>query len=186
MWVPVAVWQPCELLYTCYLLTYLLAYRNVAEFAESAGECGRQSVVGWSVPRIASSTAGVRLQAGGVGSSCSNSRSINQRRGHERARASHRARGGKEAGLARIASDLYGDDDHDRWVVKWCVCTQLSCSRCLGRPTTVCLSGSALRLVSRRPPRLLVSGRGTCLETRRLGRGNCCLNNPPPRKGRLG
>jgi len=24
MWVPVAVWQPCELLYTCYLLTYLL------------------------------------------------------------------------------------------------------------------------------------------------------------------
>ena len=22
MWVPVAVWQPCELLYTCYLLTY--------------------------------------------------------------------------------------------------------------------------------------------------------------------
>jgi len=28
------------------LLTYLLAYRNVAEFAESAGECGRQSVVG--------------------------------------------------------------------------------------------------------------------------------------------
>ena len=26
MWVPVAVWQPCELLYTCYLLTYLLTY----------------------------------------------------------------------------------------------------------------------------------------------------------------
>ena len=25
MWVPVAVWQPCELLYTCYLLTYLTA-----------------------------------------------------------------------------------------------------------------------------------------------------------------
>jgi len=25
MWVPVAVWQPCELLYTCYLLTYLVA-----------------------------------------------------------------------------------------------------------------------------------------------------------------
>jgi len=24
MCVPVAVWQPCELLYTCYLLTYLL------------------------------------------------------------------------------------------------------------------------------------------------------------------
>jgi len=24
MFVPVAVWQPCELLYTCYLLTYLL------------------------------------------------------------------------------------------------------------------------------------------------------------------
>ena len=24
MWVPIAVWQPCELLYTCYLLTYLL------------------------------------------------------------------------------------------------------------------------------------------------------------------
>ena len=24
MWVPVAVWQPCELLYSCYLLTYLL------------------------------------------------------------------------------------------------------------------------------------------------------------------
>ena len=23
MWVPVAVWQPCKLLYTCYLLTYL-------------------------------------------------------------------------------------------------------------------------------------------------------------------
>ena len=23
MWVPVAVWQPCELLYTCFLLTYL-------------------------------------------------------------------------------------------------------------------------------------------------------------------
>ena len=23
MWVPVAVWQPCELLYTCYFLTYL-------------------------------------------------------------------------------------------------------------------------------------------------------------------
>ena len=22
MWVPIAVWQPCELLYTCYLLTY--------------------------------------------------------------------------------------------------------------------------------------------------------------------
>ena len=27
MRVPVAVWQPCELLYTCYLLTYLLALR---------------------------------------------------------------------------------------------------------------------------------------------------------------
>jgi len=26
MWVPVAVWQPCELLYTCYLLTCLLTY----------------------------------------------------------------------------------------------------------------------------------------------------------------
>ena len=26
MWVPVAVWQPCELLYTCYLLTYLLSH----------------------------------------------------------------------------------------------------------------------------------------------------------------
>ena len=26
MWVPVAVWQPCELLYTCYLLTYLLTH----------------------------------------------------------------------------------------------------------------------------------------------------------------
>jgi len=26
MWVPVVVWQPCELLYTCYLLTYLLTY----------------------------------------------------------------------------------------------------------------------------------------------------------------
>ena len=26
MRVPVAVWQPCELLYTCYLLTYLLTY----------------------------------------------------------------------------------------------------------------------------------------------------------------
>jgi len=26
MWVPVAVWQLCELLYTCYLLTYLLDY----------------------------------------------------------------------------------------------------------------------------------------------------------------
>jgi len=25
MWVPVSVWQPCELLYTCYLLTYLLS-----------------------------------------------------------------------------------------------------------------------------------------------------------------
>ena len=25
MWVPVAVWQPCELLYTCYLLTHLPA-----------------------------------------------------------------------------------------------------------------------------------------------------------------
>ena len=25
MLVPVAVWQACELLYTCYLLTYLLA-----------------------------------------------------------------------------------------------------------------------------------------------------------------
>ena len=24
MWVPVAVWQPCELLYTCYLLTYFI------------------------------------------------------------------------------------------------------------------------------------------------------------------
>ena len=26
MWVPVAVWQLCKLLYTCYLLTYLLTY----------------------------------------------------------------------------------------------------------------------------------------------------------------
>ena len=26
MWVPVAVWQPCELLYTCYLLTYFVSY----------------------------------------------------------------------------------------------------------------------------------------------------------------
>ena len=26
MLVPVAVWQPCELPYTCYLLTYLLTY----------------------------------------------------------------------------------------------------------------------------------------------------------------
>jgi len=26
MWFPVAVWQPCELLYTCYLLTYLHTY----------------------------------------------------------------------------------------------------------------------------------------------------------------
>jgi len=24
------VWQPCELLYTCYLLTYLLTYTHVA------------------------------------------------------------------------------------------------------------------------------------------------------------
>ena len=28
MWVPVAVWQPCELLYTCYLLTYLHVQRH--------------------------------------------------------------------------------------------------------------------------------------------------------------
>ena len=28
MWVPVAVWQPCELLYTCYLLIYLLTHTH--------------------------------------------------------------------------------------------------------------------------------------------------------------
>jgi len=30
MRVPVAVWQPCELLYTCYLLTYFLAAVRLA------------------------------------------------------------------------------------------------------------------------------------------------------------
>ena len=29
MWVPVAVWQPCELLYTCYLLTYFVLVINI-------------------------------------------------------------------------------------------------------------------------------------------------------------
>ena len=33
MWVPVAVWQPCELLYTCYLLTYLLTYLYAASLS---------------------------------------------------------------------------------------------------------------------------------------------------------
>jgi len=33
MWVPVAVWQPCELLYTCYLLTYLLCGYSVIKLA---------------------------------------------------------------------------------------------------------------------------------------------------------
>jgi len=34
MWVPVAVWQPCELLYTCYLLlTYLLTYDIVSSLS---------------------------------------------------------------------------------------------------------------------------------------------------------
>ena len=36
MWVPVAVWQPCELLYTCYLLTYLLTYRFPALFTDTS------------------------------------------------------------------------------------------------------------------------------------------------------
>ena len=41
MWhvsIPVAVWQPCELLYTCYLLTYLLTG------AEAVGAGGREAV----------------------------------------------------------------------------------------------------------------------------------------------
>ena len=29
MWVPVAVWQPCELLYTCCFLTYLVAREEI-------------------------------------------------------------------------------------------------------------------------------------------------------------
>jgi len=29
MWVPVTVWQPCELLYTCYVLTYLLKWTTI-------------------------------------------------------------------------------------------------------------------------------------------------------------
>ena len=36
MWhvsIPVAVWQPCELLYTCYLLTYLPAQKRSAQAA---------------------------------------------------------------------------------------------------------------------------------------------------------
>ena len=37
MWVPVAVWQPCELLYTCYLLTYLLIPPGAGN-ASSAGQ----------------------------------------------------------------------------------------------------------------------------------------------------
>jgi len=32
MWVPVAVWQPCELLYTCYLLTYTHAHTHTHTF----------------------------------------------------------------------------------------------------------------------------------------------------------
>ena len=38
MRVPVAVWQPCELLYTCYLLTYLLA--NLVGHARQRHEVG--------------------------------------------------------------------------------------------------------------------------------------------------
>ena len=38
MWVPVAVWQPCELLYVCYLLTYLLT-RFTAKHDVSPPRC---------------------------------------------------------------------------------------------------------------------------------------------------
>jgi len=38
MWVPVAVWQPCELLYACYLLTYL---RSAGHARESAPQTAR-------------------------------------------------------------------------------------------------------------------------------------------------
>ena len=34
MRVPVAVWQLCELLYTCYLLTYFTYYFNVRSKAD--------------------------------------------------------------------------------------------------------------------------------------------------------
>ena len=65
MWVPVAVWQPCELLYTCYLLTYLLTFPAAGHYRLLTGTklyCSMTKAHVWTTcPRLLheSTTPGV-------------------------------------------------------------------------------------------------------------------------------
>jgi len=89
MWVPVAVWQPCELLYTCYVLTYSPSsgidessfrtskeeYETSLAIADSsrcvnhfAPHCWHQPIDNWRTNRHAA-MFGVRRCAGGPGHS---------------------------------------------------------------------------------------------------------------------
>ena len=57
MWVPVAVWQPCELLYTCYLLLFAMLWKLVQNYWRQARFVGygarckfdRIHLVSWSI-----------------------------------------------------------------------------------------------------------------------------------------
>ena len=65
MWVPVAVWQPCELLYTCYLLTFLVTVGRDSRCVSRQSRRTRQLTRTWSArckkPRPSSLTPAVSM-----------------------------------------------------------------------------------------------------------------------------